>query len=487
VTSEPWIEVAKELRINYNIHPTYIIHWAKESLAFEKAFPDTHRCSIEKAWKGLCFSEALNRTSLDEPTLNSIAKYELVGIKMMDRLDPTRESFSFSERQHFFRELVMQWLAVIRNNDIRLVISPSIPHRVFDYALYVAAKMESIDFYMFQMVPFGSRTIMIEDIDSMGVLSSEETKDKSLKFEVDKKINLIRGDYEEAIPSYMVRQEVENSRNIKKNITSVFRRIKSVKRFFGSSPNTYWVEKEKSPQDSKYNWFNFYLLKIKQKRYLQKLKNQYESLTQKVDGNESYVLVALHYQPEETSCPTGGVFMNQELIVKMLVEALSNECCIYVKEHKSQFYSSMEGAVGRDLSFYQKLLKISPRVKLVSANDNPFHLIDNALCVCTISGTIGWESALRGTPALHFGRAWYEGMPLTYKVKSLADLTMALQAIENEKNADNDILSSQYNFHYRLATRFIHAKHYKANLKNSDIQIKDSVINLVDEFSKRLS
>tara|TARA_R100001129_G_scaffold179391_1_gene156160 strand:+ start:8914 stop:10410 length:1497 start_codon:yes stop_codon:yes gene_type:complete len=479
VIAEPWVEVANKLESEYGISPKYIIHWGDESSNFEDAFPDSYRYSLEKAWKGLCFPEDLSISPLDEPTLNSISKYELLGIKMMDRLDPTRENFNFAERQEFFRELVMQWLTVIRDSDIKLVISPSIPHRVFDYALYVAAKIESIDFYTFQMVPFGSRTILIDDIDSMGVSSLEETKDKGLRTEIDKKIELVKGDYKDAIPSYMVHQQQENRRNFKKYIVSFLRMAKGVKRFFGNSPNTYWVEKGKSPQNSKYNWLNYYFIKVKQKRHLKRLKNQYESLTEKVAGNERYALVALHYQPEETSCPTGGVFVNQELIVNMLVEVLPSECLIYVKEHKSQFYSSMEGAVGRDVSFYRKLLSISPRVKLISADDNPFHLIDNALCVCTISGTIGWESALRGTPAIHFGRAWYEGMPLTYKVKSLGDLSMALQSIENKNSSSNEVLDSQYNFHYRLATRFIHAKHYKANYKNTDVDFKNSKENLV--------
>lgn len=485
VIAEPWIDVAKELESKYGLKPKYVIHWEKESEKFKSNFPASYKYTVEEAWKGLSFPKNLKRSLLDEPLLNQISKYELIGIKMMDRLDPTQENFQFSERQNFFRDLVMYWLSVIRENDIKLVISPSIPHRVFDYALYVAAEIESIDFFMFQMVPFGSRTILIEDINCMGPSALEETEDECLKSEINEKIEAVRSDYKAAIPSYMVRQKEENKLNIKRKFFLFLKKIKNVNKIFNSKPNTYWVEKNKSPQKSKFGWFKYYCIRVKQKSYLKKLKIQYESLTRKVNFEKNYILVALHYQPEETSCPTGGVFVNQELIVQMLSETVPSDWFIYVKEHKSQFYQSMEGSVGRDLNFYHRLLNISPKVRLVSVDENPFNLIDRAFCTCTISGTIGWESALRGTPALHFGRAWYEGMPLTYKVKSLNDLKNSLATIKNKFNHNyND---SHKEFHYRLSSKFITAKHYKANSENGDVDFETSKNNLVKAIWNRIS
>ena len=54
---------------------------------------------------------------------------------------------------------------------------------------------------------------------------------------------------------------------------------------------------------------------------------------------------------------------------------------------------------------------------MVSADTDSFTLIDGAITAVTISGTIGWESIIRGTQAIIFGRAWYEGMPYVFEVK----------------------------------------------------------------------
>ena len=107
----------------------------------------------------------------------------------------------------------------------------------------------------------------------------------------------------------------------------------------------------------------------------QKLENSYNSLITK-NLNQKYI--ALHYQPEETTTPTGGIFTNQELIVNLLDSFLEKDIAIVVKEHKSQFYI-YSGATGRSPNFYKNILNISSRVKFVDANSDPFELIDRAI------------------------------------------------------------------------------------------------------------
>ena len=104
---------------------------------------------------------------MDEPLLEKIAWYEVQAIGMMSRLDPTERNFSAVNRQDFFCQLVGHWLQIIRKHDVKLVVSPSIPHRVFDYALYVASRLEGIYFLTFQQTPFGSNSILLDDINSM--------------------------------------------------------------------------------------------------------------------------------------------------------------------------------------------------------------------------------------------------------------------------------------------------------------------------------
>jgi len=487
--AEPWIDVAKHLE-SKGVIPVYFVHWEADEKAFLKAFNETcYLQTVERAWKGLGFPQKLKPKALDEPEHKKIAWYELNALKMMDRLDPLGNHFSFQERRYFFQDLVGYWLACIDRFDIDVVISPSIPHRIFDYSLYVACKIKNVRFLMFQMVPFGSTSLIIEDIDTMGeeyVFNVQEDCSRQPSNIINEKIAKTQKDYSQAVPSYMVDHE-KNQKITFEKIRKIF--FKPVANTFIYSflrkkkPNTYWVKKGCMPENSDYSWLSYYITSFLRALKVGLLKKKYGKLVSK-PMPDNFILLALHYQPEETSCPTGGSYADQINILKVLDEVLPEDIWIIVKEHKSQFYTHQESASGRDASFYKRLKSISYRVKFSSVDATPFDLIDNALATVTISGTIGWESAIRGTPTLVFGRAWYENMPRVHKIKSKKDLLRVIPFLEQEKNADLQALIMSY--HSEIEKKIIKAKHYKAFLKNSDIDIKDSKANLVNALSDRL-
>ncbi|MEZ7500923.1 hypothetical protein QO189_00395 [Psychrobacter sp. Arc29] len=478
--AEPWIKVSQELEKDFNIIPSYIICWSYDLNLFRKNISNNaYIQNMDDAWKGLGFPPEIDRYVFDEEELRSISYYELIALKMMDRLDPDGESFPFTTRLHFFRDLLGYWFNIVSSSNIDLVISPSIPHRVFDYALYVVCKIKNIKFIMFQLTPFGSNSIIIDDIDAMPRLldiSAEETlPSKSIQ----ERIAKVKGDYKKAIPSYMVKHEVnDKKRRVSRPLAHVKQFIRSyVPR--ASKPHTYWVEKGFSPNETQYSWHDFYVMEDKRNKKIDMFKKTYSTVITS-SLSEKFILIALHYQPEETSCPTGGVYSDQILMIQLLDNYLPKGTDIVIKEHKSQFYSKLEGASGRDPIFYERISQISSRVKFVSVDYDPFELIDQAQAVATISGTIGWESAVRGTPTIVFGRAWYEQMPRVFKVKTKADLIAALQLLPQQKN--KDLHSEIMRFHAILEGNFVQAKHYKALLDNNDVTMDESMINIVHKL-----
>ena len=251
-----------------------------------------------------------------------------------------------------------------------------------------------------------------------------------------------------------------------------------------TEPSTYWVKNSFSPKDSKYSWSDFYAMENKRNKMVESFKKIYNRMTTS-QLPETFILVALHYQPEETSCPTGGSYSDQILMVQLLDQHLSKDTVILIKEHKSQFYTHQEGASGRNSVFYKRMSEISTRVKFASVDDDPFKLIDRADAVVTISGTIGWESAVRGTPVLVFGRAWYEKMPRVFKVKTKAEVIEALQQLPQQKN--KDLQSEIINFHIALEDSFVQAKHYKSYLNNDDVTMSESIDNIVKGIISHLN
>jgi hypothetical protein len=449
-----WIQVAKRLDCEFNIVPKYFVHhrippYSNTPFTGHEILPGCFFHNHLDAWKGLGFAEVRPRNVLDHDLLASIAHHELIAIKMMDRMDPNQDAFSFTHRQYFFRDLLVRWLDIIDEMDIRLVISPPVPHRVYDYALYVAAKMKGIHFISFQVTPFRQGRLIINDVDALPEWLKERLRKGSCS-DVDgcdlpefmlPVINKVRSSYEDAKPAYM--QDHDHAFN--KRIATFFRKliVKILKLDLFHAiklrvVKTTWsshVIKGEMPQTSFFSKLDIIFYRRRFNREIRMLEKKYSGLCTN-QYRKKFILVALHYQPEQTTCPTGGVYADQLLIIQMLNNFLPADFDIVVKEHNAQFFLRMESSAGRSKVFYDRLMSISGRVKCVPVDADPFALIDAAIATVTVSGTIGWESAFRGTPTIVFGRAWYEDMPRVFKVRNLSDLVKAWPTILELKNKD---------------------------------------------------
>ncbi len=141
-----------------------------------------------------------------------------------------------------------------------------------------------------------------------------------------------------------------------------------------------------------------------------------------------YILASLHYQPEMTSNPRGGLFLCQWIMINLLANSVPEGVEVWVKEHPAQFVSLGGTTSYRDTHLYQ-MLATMPRVRLIPVEANQFDLIDNSLAVATISGTVGIEGIARGKSALVFGDVWYERCRGAYRVRNLEDSRRAVAAI----------------------------------------------------------
>lgn len=58
-----------------------------------------------------------------------------------------------------------------------------------------------------------------------------------------------------------------------------------------------------------------------------------------------------------------------------------------------------------------------------------FELIDRAKAAATVSGTVAWESVVRGKPAMLFGYAWYQGCEGIFSIRTVSDCETAINKI----------------------------------------------------------
>ena len=429
--TDPWLKVASEIRDKHGIEPGFWIGYQEEQKEKEvrALFPNAIYQSDLDAWCGRFPAEIENHYSeeyLDADFINSNSKYELIALKMLDRVDPTQHTFSFPERQRHVRNLFRKWMYCLEYVKPEFVVTPMVPHRVYDYTLYVVCKYLNVPFVFFNHTPFDGRCIVMREYYSIGEMFKEDylanervcVDDLQIEDDVQNAFEKNKKDYRVARPIYMIKnEEVDRKWNSTMKIfMHVARRFVLVRRnLFGKNGRLrnwvwgpYYKQNEKTPMEASYNTLPAYLShQISGLRYIKKLKKHYERLTVKPNYSEKYVILFLHYQPEATTCPIGNIFVDQELCVDMLLKHLPEDYYVYIKEHPSQFYANSEGQLGRMKETYNDLAN-KPRVKMMSTREVSFDLIEHCSALATVSGTVGWEGIVRGKPVIAFGMTWYE-------------------------------------------------------------------------------
>lgn len=133
-----------------------------------------------------------------------------------------------------------------------------------------------------------------------------------------------------------------------------------------------------------------------------------------------FALFALHYEPERCSIPEGHPYSSQIDAVIRARALLPESIVLVVKEHFSQSAAALRGTLGRSPETYSMLESI-PGVKVLGIKANTAELIIRAECVFTLTGKIGIEAALKGTPVVFGGQPWWGQMPGSAALSSFED------------------------------------------------------------------
>lgn len=158
-------------------------------------------------------------------------------------------------------------------------------------------------------------------------------------------------------------------------------------------------------------------------KFEKKQSDFYEARCVAPDPEAKYVYFPLHFQPEATSLPLGGVYENQLLVVQMLNYHLPEGWRIYVKEHNVPSDQN-----NRPLSFYEELLK-NNKVQFISKKISTFELIEHCQATATLTGTAGWEGLFKNKPCLFFGYHMSQYAPGVFPVRTNEDCASAILQI----------------------------------------------------------
>jgi hypothetical protein len=157
---------------------------------------------------------------------------------------------------------------------------------------------------------------------------------------------------------------------------------------------------------------------------------EYERFCHSNLPGRAFIYFALHYQPERTTVPEGGIFSDMYRCAWLLSSIFGDRYAIVIKEHPSQFNYSGMGEQSRWIGYYEDFGNLK-NVFFVSNDVPSMDLIDKSSAVATVTGMVGWEALCRGKPVLVFGSPWYIACRGALSVKNVSQAEEAKSLLDN--------------------------------------------------------
>ena len=463
---QPYTLILSNLFRENGWNPVYFFVKEEFEDEIQKQYPNVITHNYIDAVKGIPPEEFKNLTleEIDPDILNILSSKEHTVLSMMDRNDSNSNTFSYKDRLNFYYYLVQYWQTILKKLDLSIVIFEEEPHQANDYVLYLVCGILKI------------KTLMsVRTISNLGILPME-------KFEIGCEPFLDA--YKESLSNNHNIQNLEFSSNLENYYAKLSGNYESIlsehlwdqvdqikdqksKPFFRFSGffKIFWAkaldfhnhykrilfvlnqnyisdqkEKRKPLNESNLGYLKAVIYKVRTIYKKSVNKRYYESIAIKeIDFSTPYIFCGLQYQPEKSTCPLGGRFNDQILMIELLAKNLPNGWNLYVKEHPSQFVNeySRYGELFRSKKYYDTIKNI-PNVYLVSLKSDVFNLIDQSKAVASVTGTICWEAAFRGKASLNFGYSWLKGCEGIFEIFNKEDLLKAVSLIKNDYFIDTN-------------------------------------------------
>lgn len=345
---------------------------------------------------------------LDESVIQEYADCEQICLKMFDKIEAHyRKPISYEKRKEMYLAHLKFWNYMIEKYNITFMLRDQSPHQVFDWIIFCIMKKRKANMFFFDTfsVFFNNRFIVDSDFYNFPILTMKYKQflgnyNHNVSNEVLDYYQKQNQKYEDIPPLFYMPKQKPNT--LMDKISSKLKNCKS----FIFNPSL------------RKGLFYSKLETRKREKYI----TNYNKQAQKPCKGEKYVYLALHFQPENTTSPLAGAYVDQYLIVDLLSYYLPTDVIIYVKEHPSQTY------IGRSDDYFSKI-KAYKNVRLIRSDVNTHSLIDGAVCVCSCTGTVCLEAIIRKKPVIMFGNFIYQLAPGVFPVKTASQLQDALNTI----------------------------------------------------------
>ena len=323
---------------------------------------------------------------LDIDIVEKMFVYESETMKMVERIPPIR--INYDTRKKYYMDSLRFFAHLIKAHNINCFYRCAPPHEGYDHVLYGLCKTLDIPIWLFG--PFHPGLAYF----------SRDIKEPFPTFELEFEIN--KGKFDDYL------------KNKKNDYPKLIPQLKELL-------DLHWKKERPKLMPT--------IVPAKKRKTQKTLLARNKSILTwyrlncvKPDYNKEYIYVPLHFQFEATTCPLGGVFNDQVLMIELL-SRLGIQ--VYVKEHARV-------SKNRNLAYYKKIYDLK-NVSLISQKEDNYKLIDNCLAVANVTGTAGWEAILRGKCTLLFGNIFHQYAPGCFHVKTMNSIKEAIEKIRKFK------------------------------------------------------
>ncbi|EPG76095.1 capsule polysaccharide biosynthesis domain protein [Leptospira fainei serovar Hurstbridge str. BUT 6] len=379
---------------------------------------------------------------LDQPLIELMRDCEVEVYRMMDRKSlNVATSWSYNIRKKIYYEHLRYWNHILNERKFDCFLSLNIPHEIIDFIIYWLCKKKGIATFFFYQFQYDITFLMSDWTDPLPnykrdyeALSVELKKKDKYSIELSERIlselAIQRNSKEDYVPFYMRKRKSNFGLRCFskiKEIVSVLARIAAEVAKILASPNI----------DTIYSIINRYRIKYRVEKYKNDSLKSLRELEYTPRSDDRYIYVPLHLQPELSTSPMAGRFVDQRLILEMLSYHIPDNILLYVKEHPNQDLSQ------REYGFYRDIAKIKT-VRIISREFSSRNLLSNCVAVATASGTVGWEAIFMHKPVLLFGHTFFQYAPGVFKISSSEDCRKAIERLfstNSEFASEKDLLS----------------------------------------------
>jgi hypothetical protein len=364
---------------------------------------------------------------VDEKLLLSMSVYESTIMKMLERTRGMNDQPDYEERVRLYHTHLRYWNYMLDAAKIDFAVFFRTPHGIYNYVIYCLCKIKGIPVAISQNSPMPGFAAFYSDINkpcpdfpaTYNRLAEElkETPIDEIKLELPEPQRAFELYSKRSFDLTPLRVRLKGGlqKTPKRKLRELI--IIHTKRMKDNGLCSYVKETCNKAYRARKN-------KNTRKAYTKKLLSAYDALAVPADFSKPYVYFALHYQPEKTTLPMGGVFVHQYLAVSMISFYLPEPIQVYVKEHPAQAARTY----GRDVQLYNDLIKL-PNVKLISRDTDTYQLIENSIAVATITGTVSLEGQFMEKPCLMFGAHGLKHAPGVFNIRNNEDCKDALDYI----------------------------------------------------------